>query len=134
MTLGTKVSLQASPLEYTLVTTCPHLLCIWKCKMNFWRSVICACDFTLKFLRPNILQRVLLKCGTEWKTEWNGKRHESFEGKQNMRILLIQLLTKENDLKQNKTLIFNQILANKTLIINISTWLLSQSFSFQRIH
>ena len=66
--------------------------------------------------------------------EWNGKRNESFEGKQNMWISLIQLLTKENNLKQNKTLIFNQILANKTLIINISTWLLSQSFSFQRIH
>ena len=37
--------------------------------------------------------------GTEWKTEWNGKQNESFEGKQNIWISLIQLLTKENDLK-----------------------------------
>ena len=29
----------------------------------------------------------------------NGKRNESFEGKQNVWISLIQLLTKENDMK-----------------------------------
>ena len=52
-------------------------------------------------------KRVLLKRGTEngtekgteWKTEWNGKRNESFEGKQNIWISLIQLITKEIDLK-----------------------------------
>ena len=42
---------------------------------------------------------VLLQRGTEneteWKTEWNG----SFEWKPNIWISLIQLLTKENDLK-----------------------------------
>ena len=37
--------------------------------------------------------------GMEWKTEWNGKRNASFEGKQNIWISLIQLLIKENDLK-----------------------------------
>ena len=55
-------------------------------------------DFRYDITIPWIT-RVLLNCGTENGTEWNGKQNESFEGKQNIWISLIQLLTKENNLK-----------------------------------
>ena len=100
------------------------------------------CDFNNKIKRLLHLHfcRVLLKRGTEngtengteWKTEWKGKRNESFEGKQNIWISLIQLLTKKIDLKWNKTLIFNQILANTTLIFNIWTCFMLTILQFSK--
>ena len=57
-----------------------------------------------------------IKRGTENGVEREVKQR--FEGKQNKWILLIQLLTKEYDLNQNKTLILDQIL-NQQLYISI---------------